>query len=50
LEVIFIQGTDVVHMSLHVEDISQVVIACNILLQNRQNNWKMWILRKSDIG
>jgi tRNA A-37 threonylcarbamoyl transferase component Bud32 len=37
-------------MSLHNEDISHGDIARNILLQNRQNNWKISIPEKSDIG
>jgi hypothetical protein len=44
------QGTDGAHMSRHIEDISQAVIACNILLQIRQNNWKISISGNSDIG
>jgi hypothetical protein len=37
-------------MSLQNEDISKTVIARNILLQNGQNNWKISILGKSDLG
>jgi hypothetical protein len=37
-------------MSLHSENMSQAVVARNILLQNRQNNWKISILGRSDMG